>query len=111
MEHTALVVVGAHHFGRDRNDNLHEPVAKLEWSRVLLVEANPGIATMLAAEVRERNPTPKVQLANVRVVNQGVIPADGPAETTLNFFGFDRAPGLKHWATQIGAFNRKHVEK
>ena len=37
----ALVVLGAHHFGRDPNDAIYQAVANATWSRVLLVEASP----------------------------------------------------------------------
>ena len=80
--------------------------------RVLLVEANPGIATMLAAEVRERNPTPRVPPARVIVVNEGVCPSSSPA-SELPFYTLDTRglEGLPRWADQVSSFKYQHVQK
>jgi len=105
----SLVVIGAHHFGDDTNDPLYSTVSGGAWSDVLLVEASPPVAAELRAKVAERNPTPNVPQDRLHVVNQGVCP--GGKDQQMPFYSFLGAPGLPFWATQIGSFNRSHVEK
>ena len=84
----SLVVIGAHHFGRDANDAIYKSVANVSWSSVLLVEASPIVAAELKTFVAERNPTPSVPHNKVKVVNAGVCPggSDGTSEqSTLPF--------------------------
>ena len=112
LANTALVVIGAHHFGRDRNDPLYNFVKDVPWSQVLLVEAAPAIARHLSAMVASRNPMRRVPSERVRVANQGVCPLPDNATTTLYFHYLpDEAPGLPYWHSQIGAFNMKHVAR
>jgi|MDSY01.1.fsa_nt_gb hypothetical protein len=112
---SSLVVIGAHHFGRDANDPLYDNVKAFSWASVLLAEASPPVAAELQKMVLERNPTPHVPPARVHVLGQGVIPGNRTtaAPETLKFYTFDAQalPGLPFWATQIGSFNRFHVLK
>lgn len=111
---SSLVVIGAHHFGRDANDPTYESVRDLPWKSTVLVEASPTVATELDSFVRTRNPTPKVPVDHVHVVRGGVIPGNrsvAPRNMLFYTFDTDALPGLPFWATQIGSFNRFHVLK
>jgi hypothetical protein len=142
-EESSLVVIGAHHFGSDRNDpeKFFTHVFDMPWQSTILVEANPVIAVRLLddtsmihrekisiivifsnldsllqdeleALVQKKNPTPNA--AEVRVVKEGVVPGGSDvAAQTLNFFSLDeeKLPRLPWWTSQIGSFDRKHLEK
>ena len=108
----SLVVIGAHHFGRDANDAIYKSVANVSWSSVLLVEASPIVAAELKTFVAERNPTPSVPHNKVKVVNAGVCPggSEGTSEqSTLPFHTLKYADGLAWWQGQIGSFNKQHL--
>ena len=136
-EESSLVVIGAHHFGSDRNDpeKFFTHVFDMPWQSTILVEANPVIAvrllddtsrekinhchfsnldSLLQAElealVQKKNPTPNA--AEVKVIKEGVVPGgSNVAAQTLNFFSLDeeKLPRLPWWTSQIGSFDRKRV--
>lgn len=108
----ALVVIGAHNFGRDINDAIYHSVANVTWAHVLLVEASPAIHAELQRSVGERNPTPLVPPERVSVVNAGVCPGGGAGiAEALTFHALRPHPQLAWWQDQIGSFNKGHVVK
>ena len=113
---SSLVVIGAHHFGRDSNDPVYAAVATVAWSRVLLVEASPIVSAALRAQVVQANPTPHVPPDQVSVVNAGICPLGAKdldaagSNTPRPFFSLPAMAGLPHWVSQIGSFNVEHIE-
>ena len=107
-----LVVVGAHYFGFDHNDPLFYMVRNIPWSAAVLVEASPPIAARLAqlySPSQTKKPLPFATPSGVRVVNEGVCPADQSG--SLPFYSLTSYPRGPRWVSQMGSFNRSHVEK
>lgn len=105
----SLVVVGAHHFGRDLNDPLYAAVREHTWASVLLIEASPAVVRKLREQVSGAT-FPRVGGENMSVIGEGVCPDAGEA-TTRPFYSFTATVGLPHWSTMIGSFERAHVTK
>ena len=107
----SLVVIGAHHFGQDTNDQVYPHVRKHRWASVALVEASPLIAAQLRENIALRPPFPLVNPENISVIAEGVCPNVGDKARTLPFFSFTATQGLPYWASMIGSFDYAHVAK
>lgn len=115
-----FVVVGAHRFGAvdEENDNPFFTMlaGQRRWRRVLLLEANPGIARELRRRFRNSvRPFWKVPAEHIHVSNTAVCPHAQSAKripfysvTARTASGDARLPS---WADQFSSFNRTHVSK
>ena len=72
----SIVVIGAHHFGKDPNDVIFASVRSVIWRRMLLLEASPLIAQELKhIWHKERSPA-VTPIDRVTVLNAGVCPEE-----------------------------------
>lgn len=132
FENKSIVVVGAHHFGRDLNDPLHGEWRHVAWHRAVLVEAQPDVARQLYESIQVDNPFWKLHKHRVHVLNEGVCnqnvkgssspTQDGRRTTSLEDMPFySLQPANKserlHWDrsfptwSQLSSFKRSQLEK